>query len=360
MQKVTPVRAMIARTTLIILLLALSGCAALLPETPEPVADEPVVEPAPPQPEPEPAPQPTPPPPPPPVPVVEPEPEPDPEPANVGPLVAVVISDRTPAYVEVADALNEHLENAEVYDLSDGSLNAVTAFDAIGRSDAVAVVAIGLPAARAAAEYARVPVVVGQVFNFMNADLPSSSLRAVSVLPPIATQVDAWLTITPAIRNVGAIVGPGHEALIEETERALQERGIKFHYAIAGSDRETLYLFNRLVRDIDGFLLFPDNRVLSRNVLTEMMSYAARHHVQVAVFNEPLLQLGAVISTEAVNTDIADSITIALNRIIAGEIDDVPTVSPLSTTKVSLNPAAMQKLGLTIVPAIDKSMADSQ
>lgn len=360
MQKVTPIRAMIARAAPIFLLMALSGCAALLPEPPEPVADGPVAVPAPtPQPEPElepaPFPQPL---PPTPVPVAQ--PEPDTGPVNVGPLVAVVISDRTPAYVAVADALDEHLDNPEVYDLSDGSLNPAKAFDVIGRSGAIAVVAIGLPAARAAAQFSRVPVVVGQVFNFMNTDLPSASVRAVSVLPPVAQQVDAWLAIAPAIKNVGAIVGPGHDALIEEAEQALSERGIKFHYAIANSDRETLYLFNRLVRDIDGFLLFPDNRVLSRNILLEMMSYAARHHVQVAVFNDPLLKLGAVLSTSAVDTDIAASITIVLNRILEGDIDDVPMMSPLSTTRVSTNPGVMQKLGLSVLAPIDKSMADSQ
>jgi len=328
-----PVRSLILRSSLIIMLGGLSSCSFLIPP-PEPV--EPVVV-AEPELTPEPVPRPEPPP------VVIPEPV---SPQNIGPLVAVVISDRTPAFVDVANALDAHLENNEVYDLSDRSLAAETAFTAIADSGASAVVAVGFPAARAARKYSTLPVVVGQVFNIHAGDLLSDDVRAVGALPPIQLQIAAWRDIDPSLRNVGAILGPGHEELIAETNQALKEQGIKFHYAIAESDRETLYLFNRLAREIDGYILFPDNRILSRSVLGEMMSYASRHRVQVAVFNEPLLDHGATFSAVSVPADIAATITRVLDKILSGNIETLPRVTGLSEIDVRTNPSALHKLGL--------------
>ena len=347
-----PVRVLLSRSLLILLLVSLSGCAILMPDPPEPVVQV--------EPQPEPAPEPV------PEPVVEPEPEPAPPPPPqpvvpnpVGPLVAVVLSNRTPAFVGVSEALAEYLDNSEVYDLSDRSLQPKAAFADIAASGARAVVVIGLSAAQAASKYATVPVVVSQVFNIHDSELLSPTLKAVRVLPPIDQQLQAWLDIDPSIRNVGALLGSGHDDLIAETDEAMRAHGIKFHYAIAESDRESLYLFNRLVRDIDGFMLFPDNRILSRDVLSEMMSSASRHRVQVAVFNEPLLQMGATFSASAVDSDIAASITKALNQIMDGNVDDVAPVSDLSELRISTNPAAIQRLGLNSpASTLGDTMAD--
>ena len=350
-------QALISRSLLIALLVSLSGCAILAPEPPEPVVQ---AEP-PPEPQPEPLPEPE----PEPEPVVEPEPEPPPpepvEPQQVGPHVAVVLSNRTPAFVAVSDALEQYLDNSTIYDLSDRSLQPKAAFADIADSGAHAVVAIGLTAAQAASRYATVPVVVSQVFNIRDSNLLSPTLKAVRVLPPIEQQVEAWLEIDPTISNVGALLGRGHEDLIAETDEAMRARGIKFHYAIAESDREALYLFNRLVRDIDGFILFPDNRILSRAVLSEMMRNASQRRVQVAVFNEPLLQMGATFSASAVESDIAATITKALNRIVDGEVDQLPSVSNLSELRISTNAAAIQRLGLRLSGStLDDTVADAQ
>lgn len=335
-----PVRMMVVRSSLFLLLIILSGCSIFIPAPPEPVATtEP--EPAPlPEPTIEPAPEPEPPP------IVTPEPVLPAEPQNIKPLVAVVISNRTPAYVDVSIALDRYLDNQEIYDLSDRSMSPREAFAAIAESGASAAVAVGLPAAQAAKKYSSVPVVVGQVFNVNDNELLSDHIKAVAVLPPIDRQLEAWRALDPALRNVGAILGPGHDDLIAETDRAMSEKGIKFHYAIAETDRETLYLFNRLVRDIDGFILFPDNRILSRSVLGEMMSYASRHRVQVAVFNEPLLDHGATFSAASVSSDIAATITRVLEEIIDGNIDAVPPVTGLTEIDVRTNPAVLRKLGL--------------
>lgn len=263
-----------------------------------------------------------------PAPVIdEPEPPaPQPEPTVL--KVAIVLSSRVPAYEDVAVALGELLEEVELYDLSDKSLTQKDAFDAIHNSDAQVVVAIGLRAATFAQAITELPVVFSQVFNDNN--LSGENLKGVAAIPPLDLQLQAWRQINPELRNVGAILGEGHEHLIEEAIRATEANGMHLHYRLAKSDRETLYLFTRLVPDIDGFWLFPDNRILSSSVLREMLAYATRHRVQVAVFNDSLLVLGAAISTTSVNADIAQTILSVIENITSDDPGSVPANTPLS------------------------------
>jgi ABC-type uncharacterized transport system substrate-binding protein len=174
-------------------------------------------------------------------------------------------------------------------------------------------------------------------------------------------QIEAWRNLDPDIQIIGAIIGDGHDDLIAETERALQKRGIEFHYAIAHSDRETLYHFKRLVRDIDGFLLFPDNRILSRAALQEIMSEAARHQVQVAAFNDSMLDYGATFTANSVESDIAARIAFALNDVGSGNMDAVAPLGELTMLQIRTNPAMVRKFGLEVsLAAAGESVADAQ
>jgi ABC-type uncharacterized transport system substrate-binding protein len=94
---------------------------------------------------------------------------------------------------------------------------------------------------------------------------------------------------------------------------------------ISHSDQETLFFFRRMVRDIEGFWLFPDNRILSARVLKQMLDEANQQHVPVTVPNESMLAMGAAISISTVASDIAETIVNIVRRIQAGEIDEVLT-----------------------------------
>ncbi len=260
------------------------------------------------------------------------------------PQVAIVLSSRHPAYERVAIELGEQLENFTVFDLSDKSQPPVNAFRKIHDSDTSAVVAVGLRAAISATSMSKVPVVFCQVFNIEQNNLLSDNSRGISSLPPLDLQIAAWKELDPSLSSIGAIVGPGHDDLIAEAEVAAAAHGIELHFRIAKSDRETLYLFNRLVGEIDGFWLFPDNRILSGSVLKEMLSYASRHRVQIAVFNESLLDLGATLSSSTVDADIADTIIGILGQIASGNISDVPPVSPLNDVKIVTNEKQLRSM----------------
>lgn len=302
---------------------------------------------------------------PPPVPVEEPPPEPvvvlpapvepvEPPPVTVYeppvenpivplPQVAIVLSSREPSFESIASELGDQLGNYTVFDLGDKSQPPVTAFRLIEDSDTSAVVAIGLRAAISATSMSTVPVVFCQVFNIQQHKLITDNSRGIAPLPPLDLQIAAWKEINPDLKSIGAIIGEGHDDLIEEAELAAAAHGIELHFRTANSDRETLYLFNRLAAEIDGFWLFPDNRVLSTPVLKEMLSYAARHRVQIAVFNESLLAMGATLSSSTVDANIAETVVDVLRRISTDGIDSVPSVSPLTDLRFKTNDSLLMK-----------------
>lgn len=265
------------------------------------------------------------------------EPEPFPQRA------AIVLSDRNPAYENIATELGKLLQDYSIYDLTDKSLTPRAVFSNIADFDAGVVIAIGLRAATVANAYSKVPVVFCQVFNIADIDLDSDNLKGVAALPPLSMQIAAWQELNPGLSNVGAIVGGGHEVLIDEANMAAVSAGLTFHYRIARSDRETLYMFNRLARGIDGFWLFPDNRILSPYVLREMLSYASRHRIQVAVFNPVLLDFGAALSTTSVDSDIAATVVAVAHRVMRGDGESIPTVTPLNAIDVQTNRAVFTK-----------------
>ncbi len=276
-------------------------------------------------------------------------PYPEPEPvvvapvATVAPQIAIVLTSSQPAYLDVAAELAGHFENHQIYNLSEESLPPVAIMRSINDSDSAAVVAIGLRAAQSSVLMSDRPVVFSQVFNHQEHDLLNEKSRGVAALAPLDAQLAAWKQVQPSVGRVGIIIGEGHEELLEAARTAAEKYEIELDVRIAHSDQETLYLFRRMLGDIDGFWLFPDNRILSARVLREMLADANRHAVTVVVPNESMLQIGAAISISTVAADIAATIANVLLRLQAGELDDVPPMSQLSEVRVTTNDAVLNK-----------------
>ena len=75
-----------------------------------------------------------------------------------------------------------------------------------------------------------------------------------------------------------------------------------------------------------------------------MLSYATRHRVQVAVFNDSLLALGATISTTSVSGDVAQTIVSVINNVTGGDPGSVPVRTPLSQIDVRMNATFIQSV----------------
>ncbi len=264
--------------------------------------------------------------------------------------ITILVSSGTAAYQGVAIQLAKLLvdDDFRVYDLATDSMAVEAALASLGEKENPLVVAIGLQAATIASEQSDAPVLFCQVFNFESNGLGTGNARGVAAIPPLQVQLDVWTDIDDKLESIGAVFGPGHETLIAEAESAARAAGIELHYRIAESDRETLYLFKRLVPDIDGFWLFPDNRILSGNVLKQILEYAARHRKQIVVFQPAMLKLGAVMSVTSVETDIALTVHELIQSVLSDGIDAVPALTPLTEIDIVLNDPVLMRLGLLV------------
>lgn len=270
----------------------------------------------------------------------------DPEPAPVEPVVpapeplssiAIVIANAQPAYADVASELASHFEHFELYDLSNKARAPVSVLRIINDSDSSVVVAIGMRAARSTIAMSDKPVVFSQVFNYRDENLLTENSRGVASIAPLDAQIAAWKEFDPTISKLGAVIGEGHEDLIADAKIAAERHGVELRVHVTRSDQETLYFFKRMVQNIDGFWLFPDNRVLSRRALQQIMEDAQRHNVAVLAPTESMLQMGATMSVSSVASDIARTITDVVRKIQQGEIETVPPISPLSEIRVRTN-----------------------
>lgn len=263
----------------------------------------------------------------------------DPPPASTAELptdkIAIVLSDRTPAFENVATELGRLVDDHLLYNLSDKSLAPPEVFGRIAELQAKVVIAIGLVATREAILRSSVPVVFCQVFNISASQDTTVPVRGVTSTPPLSEQIAAWKQINPELKVVGAILGPGHESLIAEAQQAAADHDVIFHHRLASSDRETLFTFHRMAPGLDGFWLFPDNRVLSVGILQDMLAYAARHDVDIAVFNHALLDMGATLSATTVDADVAATTLSVASRILRGEIEGVPWMTPLTEVRIT-------------------------
>ena len=264
--------------------------------------------------------------------VVEPAPEPAPPAPAPPPLppVSIVLTNSQPAYADVARELTRHFDNYTIYDLSDEDRPPVTILRLINDSKPGVVIAIGLRAATSSIAMSDHPVVFSQVFNYNGHGLLQDNSRGVAALPPIDAQLAAWKEADPTVSRIGLILGDGHDELITEAEIAAQRHGLDLVVKISHSDQETLYFFRRMVRDIDGFWLLPDNRVLSARVLQQMLADAKQRRVPVSVPSDSMLSLGAMISMTTKASDIAATIANIVRDIQSGDIDRVPPITQLN------------------------------
>ena len=268
------------------------------------------------------------------------------------PHVAIVLSNDIPAYQGVADELVKRLIDTDysLHQLDGSFATAEAVFSDIDARATPYIVAIGFNAARLASQLSDSPVIFCQVFNFQRSDFHPDRVRGVSAIPPLALQLQAWKELDPTLKSVGAILGDGHDDLISAAQEATDNESVQLHHRTARSDRETLYLFKRLAPQIDGFWLFPDNRVLSPTVIDQISMYAARHSIQLTVFLPSMLKLGAVMSASSIQSDIADTVLKVLERMRLKDIENVPTITQLSEVDIRINTLAANRFGL-LVPA---------
>lgn len=270
---------------------------------------------------------------------------------------AIVISDDIAAYVGVAEALTSRLtaDVVTMHNLDGLELNASRVAAEV--ADADRIVAVGLLAAAVLRRHSDKTMVFCKVFNYQDHDLISPTSKGVSFLPPFDMQVEAWKEIAPQLRRIGIITGAGQEPLVEEIRAATSEHGIMLASRVATSDKEALVEFKRLTPEVQGLWLLPDNRILSPEVVREIMSYSAKHRKQIVVFGRNLLVLGALMSITTDDEDVAAQVVKQLESMTADGRLQGPDMQALTEIHVDVNTEVARYLGLDASERVARTRA---
>lgn len=227
------------------------------------------------------------------------------------PPVAVVLSADTSHYRSVADALGAG--DWRQFVLADDNGTAVLA--SVREAGIDQAIAIGQQALALLAT-TDLDVAYCQVFDAA-ADV-ATDYRGVAPLPDYGAQLDAWRQRQPGLTRIGLITGSDHTGVAAALQAAASARALTVHQAVVASDRELLYVFRRMVPDIDGFLLYPDTSILSPRAIRELLAYAAKHHVEVLTYNRVIFELGATLLVSADPAEVARQVVVALKSDGAG------------------------------------------
>lgn len=256
------------------------------------------------------------------------------------PGIALLLSDHSPAFVGVQREIRKrYAQRIENYDLENNEAAVVQQKIQVSSIDQV--VAIGLPAARVARGLSGKRVVFCQVFNYE--DVANASMSGVAAVPPPHQQFRVWKQLSPRLKRVGVITGRNLDDLMKNAQAAAHESGLELVHVRVRSDKETLYAYKQLAPKIQGLWLVPDNRVLSHDVIRDLMAHSVKEGKQVAVFSRQLLALGGLLSAESHHGDIAEQVLERIRKPGAGAM-----VSPLTKAVVHINGVMAKRLNLSI------------
>ena len=274
--------------------------------------------------------------------------------------IAVLSSDQSSAFTRVAREIKKRYPHrVEMFNLDGQTALSADTRKRIESTQLPVVVAIGLHATRAAQGLTGKKVIFCQVFNYEQENLVSPSMKGVAATPAVQELFRVWKTLSPRLQKVGVITGGGLDGLIDEARAAAAEYRIDLVHVEARSDRETLYAFKQLAPKIQGLWLVPDNRILSLEVIRDMMTYGMKQGKQMAVFNHELLGLGGLVSAESSYADIAEQVLarVAQAQQYAGIPGD--PVVPLSKANIRINKVMARRLNLSVPRSLRGMARDS-
>ncbi|MEN8107358.1 MAG: ABC transporter substrate binding protein [Pseudomonadota bacterium] len=261
------------------------------------------------------------------------------------PRITILQSNDIPAYTGITDELIAQLpESPTIVNLQGSLPSSAEITDKLNKTGNKHIVAIGPLAAQSARKHATGQVIFCQVFNYLDLGLTAANMQGVSMSPPPELQFSAWKKLDPELERVGVITGHGHEGLIAEARKAAKHHGIDLSHRVVRSDKEMLYAFKRLTPEIQGLWLVPDDRVLSRRVLRDIMAYSVKHKRQVVVFHPELLRLGGLMSVGSVDSDVAEQIIAALRDASHRTKSPATALLPLKEIRIEINSPVAQEL----------------
>lgn len=265
------------------------------------------------------------------------------------PAVVVLISESIPAYQQVADELEKRIaERPTVINLDNTNMGRKQLIRQLNSKEYQQFVAIGLEAAKLAKALAgkEDELIFCQVFNYQKYNLVGPRAKGVGALPGTAEMFAKWSEMSPSLKRVGVISGPGLETVIASARKEAARHGIELQHRVVETDKELLFEYKQLAPALQGLWVLPDNRVLSGRTIKELMSFSVRNGKQVAVFSEGILRLGGVLSITTRPEEIAAKVEQRLQAAYKANGVPGPELLLLEQGEIQVNSVAAKRYNL--------------
>lgn len=223
------------------------------------------------------------------------------------------------------------------------------------------IIAVGIEAAKYLAPFTQEhDVIFALVFNHREHDLLKRGMIGVSMLPPPGQVLRLFKSISPQVTTLSL---PIKSDLADYATLARVEAGklgLILDTPEVGSDKELLLLTRKLDPSTRGLWLLPDNRIISKENLQQVMSISVKSGRQLVVFSPTLFPLGGLLSAEFdADATVATILEIALapdeeRRKARGRL-----LKPRAG-RLTINPGMVETLGLSVPPQQRPLLQDSR
>lgn len=218
------------------------------------------------------------------------------------------------------------------------------------------IVALGAEAAQAALPFTKTHLVVfSLVYNYRSLGLLEGGMVGVSMLPEPGQVLKLLQEINPKITKVAMPTGPGMEDYTVLARRAAEKLGLNLLTPEVASNKELLHFINRLDRQVGGFWLLPDNRILSRETIQQVVSANVKAGRSNVVFSPELFRLGGLISARYSGDAIAGQIRSVVKGSAREQSRFRGTVVQPPAGIINIHEPVVKTLGLK-VPAIRQNL----
>ena len=261
----------------------------------------------------------------------------------------VVLSDSSAVYGHLAEKVRSRSGVKTIVLSLDTPQTGELSLDRQIKSAPGPIIAVGIEAAKFLVPYTREhDVIFALVFNHRELDLLKRGMIGVSMLPPPGQVLRLFKFISPQVTTLALPVKPdlADYATLARTEAG--KLGLVLDTPEVGNDKELLLLTRKLDPATRGLWLLPDNRIISKENLQQVMNVSVKSGRQLVVFSPTLFPLGGLVSAEfETEATVATILEIALapdeeRRMARGRLRHP------RTGRLTINPVMVETLGLTV------------
>jgi len=274
--------------------------------------------------------------------------------AHAAVAVVIVSSERSPAYVEAAEALVSELERGG---LSRYDMLQLTALEwaAAGPLAPKLFIALGTEAASALAKSElRAPVLSTLLprssFERVlrkSGRKSSSQFSALYLDQPLSRQLELIRLALPTARRVGVLWGPESQAQAPALKTLAQASGLDLIEATVGHDELLFSSLKSVLEDADLLLAVADPQLYNSSSIQNILLASFRAKVPLVAFSPAYVRAGALLALHVTPTQIGlQAATIARGVLLGKALSANPIYS--LDFSVTVNEHVARSLGLTL------------